>query len=484
MLALKREKILLLSIQSLSWQTVLCAYQFFSVIIISIIINSLYLNLNTVLHVKGVTVIAIMGSYFSLSYIIQLLSGYISGRWLPYRYMMLSSVILLFAGNYYLSLESIRFFYIGAMFVLLGGGLSLTTYNIICNSMSKTAAERRCIFIKNCLVLSVAIFVGEALIGYFQASYSFHNLYLILIVTLLGCLLCLSSLWKTLIEFDRRQDFFNHPFYLVFRFILALLICSELIVSLLRHQIYCGFPLFLLLIATAIYILRKTRLEGLSYYARIRLSLFLILLVCIILLQSMEFLQPMIMMHFLKFNVDRHWFHWVIPSTWVDDIRGVICITLFAIILFDQKKSRPYFSLSLSRKLIIKACYWFVVAVAMMIFGLLRAKLSQPVELIWIVLYDIACGVAEVLISLQCYLIVGNLVPDAYQGPAMGMVCCLYGLSSWIAMKISLFVLDNGIASSLGGIEFRWLVVNIILLLTWFVIILLLSCRSLRKIRF
>ena len=84
------------------------------------------------------------------------------------------------------------------------------------------------------------------------------------------------------------------------------------------------------------------------------------------------------------------------------------------------------------------ACFLFICAFSILALSIaFSPSIKNAINIVWAVGFESFCGFAEVILSIQCYLMVGSLIAKKHQAKAMGIACCIYGISSWFSYGIS-----------------------------------------------
>src|SRR5437660_3264707 len=159
----------------------------------------LYATKHLQLPVKVAT--TLMGVFGASDYCLRLFGGYLGGRFLSIRILLVGGMALQVIGCGCIATGTAAMFYIGLASFLTGSGLNVTCINMMLTQRFTPEDPRReGAFLWNYAGMNVGFFVGFSAAGYFQGTESYSSLFIFATVGNFAAIILALFNWKTLTD--------------------------------------------------------------------------------------------------------------------------------------------------------------------------------------------------------------------------------------------------------------------------------------------
>ena len=122
----------------------------FSVIGFAVFFSTLLIYATKELQIPATTALGLVGAFNALNFILHLFGGYMGGRFISHRLLLLIGLVLQILGSYLVSMGSVSALYSGLSIFLVGSGVSVTPINAVLTQLySADDPERESAFLWN-----------------------------------------------------------------------------------------------------------------------------------------------------------------------------------------------------------------------------------------------------------------------------------------------------------------------------------------------
>ncbi|MBF5059779.1 peptide MFS transporter [Candidatus Neptunochlamydia vexilliferae] len=413
--------------------------QIFSTLSFSVLYSTLVLYATKGLSLSASTAIAITGSFVAFNFFLHLLGGYIGGRFLSYRLLFATGMIIQTLGCFVLALMSLESLYWGLAIFLTGCGLNVTCINCMVTQLFEPHDKNReTAFLWNYSGMNIGFLIGFTLSGLLQLHQNYPLLFVFAAGSNLVTFLIALAGWSVL------KDVGTHLSYAAkskkFRlgligmgFIIALAFALR---WLLNHS---HFSNEFILIAGALMLLV---ICGITFQERVKearkkLWAFMVLALASLIFWTLYQMTPMGLTLFILHNVDRHILGFEVPPQWFMNINTIIIIIGGPLLAHISKKLR-------AKGHIIRIPVQFALALiligigfAILPLGIHFATAKGISSFSWVAVSYIFQSVGEILISPIGFAMIGQLVPSKLQGVMMGTWLMIVGVAATLANHFS-----------------------------------------------
>ncbi len=418
----------------------LYSVQLFSTISFAVLFASLVLYMNSRLGFSEHDANLVAGVYFALNFALHQLSGYLGGRYLSYRAMVLFGIIFQLLGTIALVDGSLQLFYWGLAGVLIGTGTLVTCLNMLLSQLfsSDDVSKRETAFFWNYGAMNIGFLMGFTLSGYFQLHDNYTWLFLFASLFNLVTIMVLSLGWNYLRDKQTTLSQCDHKPVQFRRNAIGIAILLALVPALyfLLHHVAIGDGVILLAGAVIVIVLFYGAMSH-QQQERKRFLTFLVLLLCAQMFWIIYQLSPMSLMFFAKNNVNLHLFGWQIAPGWLSNINAVTIFIggplLARYFMRAREQGSGRFSVPIQ----------FTMGMTLGGLGLLILPLGIAfanngyVSFSWVFSTYVLEALAELLISPIGYAMVGLLIPARWQSLCMGSLLLNTGVAAVFASFFS-----------------------------------------------
>jgi len=379
-----------------------------------------------------------IGLFLAFNYALHLLAGYIGGRLLSNRSLILISTVCQILGFAVLGLNSGSTVYIGLCLFLVGCGINVTCYNCILvsrfgDSKEEDSRRKSASFMSYCF-MNAGFFLGFTTSGYFESIASYNSIFFIGNIFNFVALSMVLISWKNLKETDTILADLCESNISKKRLkgLIAIIACVPLMLVGFRFPVISNSLVVMLggLMFSLIYIKARTQLDNL---ARKNISIFIILSLASIVFWMIYFVGPMSVTLFIKNNTDTTIMGYDIQPQWFNNINAsiIICGSPALAYIFRYLGERninisEFTSFSVAILLISLSFF-------MLVNGINHAMPNGMTKSSWVVIYYVLQSLGELFIGPVGCAMIGRLAPLGMRGLLMGT----FMLSSGIGASIS-----------------------------------------------
>lgn len=375
----------------------------------------------------------LFAAYFSLLFGLPFFGGYIGGRWLGSLLSVSLGLILSTIGLFSLSITSIPTFYIGLSCFVVGVALYVPNLYVVIGRLYQPNDYRRDSgFTLNYMGFNIGGLFGMAASGYLVKYYSYHTTFLI------GAIFGVIALIIFFVGLPRLAHVKEEKFTKKTRSFGVVLALVAIPITILLLK-YAQFNNALLLttgigaaILTCVLALRETG------ESRKKMFAFLILLIIGLAFWTLYALVPSVLELFIERNVNREFFHSLIPTASITSLNPFFIITVGSLltaawIYLGKRNLAP----SLATKFCI-AVLFMAAGYLILIPAIHNSNALGQVGLIWIVLSYFLQTTGELFIGPIGFSMVGTLVPKRFENLMMGVWQLATGVSCALSSYLAL----------------------------------------------
>lgn len=423
--------------------------QIFATLGFSVLYSTLILYATQGLHMSDMLATSITGSFVALNYFLHLLGGYVGGRFMSYRSLFVSSMILQLTGCLLLSVPDTTFLLWGLAAFLGGSGFNVTCINCMVTQLFEPDDKRReSAFLWNYSGMNIGFFVGFSISGYFHLHHNYTQLFLLSgLGNLIATIITFYS-WQALK--DRDTSFLDTPIIKKTRarFIgISIVIALVFVIRGLLNQTHFCNQLILVIGACILFLITFLAVKQQSQAASNKIWAFIILALSAVIFWTLYQLAPMGLNLFIERNVDRHFMGLLIAPQWIQNINTIVIIIGGPLLsmTFSQLRERGIninIPLQFSMALILIG-----IAFAILPFGISMANEQGLTSFPWILVSFTLQSLGELFISPIGYAMVGQLAPLRLRGLMMGMWLMITGIAAILSGYFSKMALGSTISN-------------------------------------
>lgn len=418
----------------------------FSVIGFAVFFSTLLIYATKELQIPATTGLALVGAFNALNFILHLFGGYMGGRYISNRLLLLIGLVLQILGSYLVSMGSVSALYSGLSIFLVGSGVSVTPINAVLTQLyCADDPERESAFLWNYSGMNLGFLLGFFLSGAFNIGKHYDMLFKVsAYISCVGLIILFFS-WplireKSPVYTERGPQKRQSGFFITLILLLLLIIFIWWLQS--RIEI-CNITViaitacFLILIFFLALFQRKKE-------ARSRYLAFNILLISSITFWILYQMSPSGLMLFNIHNLDRTVAGFTIPPQWFMNINPIVIILggpLMALFFkyLRTKNINVTIPAQFVTALILCSIGYFILPIGI---EFASAKGFSPMTPF--IVSNILQALGELFISPIGYAMVGKLVPPQFQGLMMGCWLMTTGVSATIASTIAKHMIPTG----------------------------------------
>lgn len=426
---------------------VLCFIRIFLCISFSIIGFSLIFYTGTQLHLSTESSTALVGAVFALNSLLYFVSGYIGGKYITNRHLLLLSVSLLLMSCFFLSFENITLLPLCLAIFVAGNGLESTCINNIITHMFKNNdAERERAFYWNYSGMNLGFFIGLSLSGWFLIDANYKAIFLSAGISAIIAMTVFLWYWKYF-----KESLSNNISKAKSHSISYATIGGSLLMLLFmfKHPAYGNqttFYLGIAVFATSFFLMMKI-CKGYAYNI---LSFYFLALVTLIFWMIFQ-IGPMALMVFIDKNVDLVVLGIKIAPQWLLNVNTLSIVIGGPLFSWAIKALR-------AKGFVVSDYTLFAIAMICMGSSFLILPIAITwtntgmVNMGWIVVTFLLQSTGELCLAPIGFSLTGKLIPSAYQSRHMGIWMMIFGLSSVASAYFSKLMLvaptDTGLSDS------------------------------------
>lgn len=392
------------------------------------------------------TALGLIGAFNALNFILHLIGGYVGGRWVSNRTLLLLGLIFQTTGSFLVSLGTTGSLYSGISVFLVGSGISVTPINAFITQLySANDPERESAFLWNYSGMNLGFLLGFFLSGFFDIGQHYGILFKVSgSISILGMLILFFT-WplireKSPLYTERSPQKHTSGFFTCLIFLFAMIIFIWWLQS---HIEICNFTVlgvtaFFIILMFFLAMFRPNKRERSQFLA------FNILLICSITFWILYQMAPSGLMLFNIHNINRTVGGFTIPPQWFMNINSIVIIVCGPLLaLFFKYLRNKNINVTIPGQfagaLLLCSTGYFILPIGI---EFASAKGFSPMTPF--VVSNILQALGELCISPIGYAMVGKLVPAQFQGLMMGCWLMTTGVSATIASTISKHVIPTG----------------------------------------
>ncbi|MDF1760240.1 MAG: oligopeptide:H+ symporter [Coxiellaceae bacterium] len=422
--------------------------QLFSTLSFSVLYSTLVLYATKSLHLSDSVSTSIIATFVAFNYALHLLGGYAGGRYLSYRSLFCTGMVLIIIGCGLIAVDSINMLYWGLAFFLTGAGVNVTCINCMLTQLFEPNDTRReTAFLWNYSGMNVGFLIGFSMAGSFQIHHAYRELFGLSAIGNVLALAIVAFNWYNLRDINTHL---THCKKTTSQMLKAALIIVLLVLGLRWMFAHAGFSGQVVMSAGVIMagILIYLALKQPQATARRKMWAYMILAVSSLVFWAIYQLIPMGLTLFIARNVDRTFHGFLIPPQWFENINGIIIIIGGPLLahVFQQLRQRGVnvnIPVQFSAALVLIGLAMF-----MLKFGILFAGPKGYVPMYWPMACYALLTLGELFISPIGYAMVGQLAPTKLRGIMMGTWLMLTGISATVSSLISKRMLGHHTVTS------------------------------------
>lgn len=417
--------------------------QLFSTLSFSVLYSTLVLYATKALHLNDGIATSLIGTFVAFNFALHLLGGYAGGRFVSYRALFCTGMILIIAGCGLIALHSVNMLYWGLALFLTGAGVNVTCINCMLTQLFEPSDTRReTAFLWNYSGMNVGFFIGFSMAGSFQIHHAYHQLFALSAIGNLIALLIVALNWNKLKDINTHLSQCSQPYRQMAK---AAVIMLALILGLRFMFEHASFSSQVVLwagaimAATLIYLTAKQPTQA----ARNKMWAFLILASSSVVFWAIYQLIPMGLTLFIARNVNRHFMGFNVPPQWFENINSLI-------IIFGGPILASVFQRLRHNGVNVNIPIQFSMALVLIGLGMLTLKIGITfastkgyIAILWPVLCYTLLTLGELFISPIGYAMVGQLAPIKLRGVMMGTWLMITGVSAAMSSQLSQRMLGN-----------------------------------------
>ncbi len=413
--------------------------QIFSTLSFSVLYSTLVLYATKGLSLNADTAIAITGSFVAFNFFLHLLGGYIGGRFLSYRLLFASAMVIQTLGCVILSLTSLESLYWGLAIFLTGCGLNVTCVNCMVTQLFEPHDKNReAAFLWNYSGMNVGFFIGFTISGILQLHQNYSLLFLFAAGSNVVTFLITLFSWNTL------KDVGTHLCHTAkskkFRLGLVgmgLIVALAFALRWLLNHSHFSSEFILIAGVLMLLVICGITFQERTKEARKKMWAFVVLSLAALIFWTLYQMAPMGLTLFVLHNVDRNVLGFEIPPQWLMNINTAIIIVGGPLLAHLSKKLRAkghviripvQFSLSL---------ILIGIGFAILPLGIHFASAKGISGFSWVIVSYVFQSVGEILISPIGYAMIGQLIPSKLQGLMMGTWLMIVGVAATLSNYFS-----------------------------------------------
>ncbi len=410
----------------------------------AVLFSSLVLYLTHLMGYTKTEANAYIGMFLAFNFALHLVAGYVGGRFISNRILLLVSCIFQAIGTYVLSLSNPHNLMHGLSLFLIGCGINSTSLKcILMQMLEHDDSKREMAFFINYAVVNAGFLLGFFAGGYYDLSASYQHLFDLCNAFNILAIFFIALGWR----------FYKEPNELRVKGNALQVTVSGATMAVLTVGLVIGFQ-YPFLSNTLVLSLAGLALFYLFYHIKhskiisekSNILAFIILTLSSIVFWALFFVGPMGVTYFLKYNVQPDVIGFDIPPQWYMNLNATFVILGSPLmgVLLKKLNGRGY-DLSLSQKfslaLLLIGGSFFALSL-----GVLTSGELGYTSVIWVVLHFFLQAFGEILIAPVGFSMVGKLAPKRLQGVMMGFWMMVSGVAASLSQFLS-NTIDYGVST-------------------------------------
>jgi proton-dependent oligopeptide transporter, POT family len=399
------------------------------------------------LNFKTSDAYSLFAAFNALVFTSPLAGGYIAEKF-GYKNSAFMGLIFSALGAFVMTSHGLYSFYIGLALFTSGYGICTPAFFCLVGfSYHKNDSRRESGYTLFYLLFNIGSVTASVSAGYISLYLNYYSAFACAGIALVIAVLILLMANKKITSHPERQ-MSEEPGFLKLKPSGAIaffsIVLTPLIMFLFAYPTINNALLWFLVIAATI-IVSMLAIKQPSLKARLKLFAFMLLTIISIVFWALYMLEASLMTIFAEHNVNRYVFHHVIPPSvfYALDPAGVI---IFGILLswlwryLAKRKKNPSLPAKFSLSMIFIGIGYIVFAI-----GILAAKETHLINLLWIVFGYVFLTIAELLLVPIGLSMVGQLSPRGKEGSLMGVWTLFSGFGAIISGYLANFTTTSKI---------------------------------------
>lgn len=398
--------------------------QMFSMVGFSMLFSLLVLYCTHVLNFPTQRAYDIGDAFNAQVFAMSVFGGYLSSKFLGYRYAFIVSAIMGIFGLSLILTTNHLAFYIGLGAYTLAQATFIPSLNVLLSMLYEQGDNRRDSgFLLSYVGMNIGAFFASLFSGPISVKFGYHAAFFVglffAVLVLINYVLHQYKFRPAKIDKLTREHAEGISLGKKIAGTIILLSFIPLIATLMRFPQWNNTVLILLGISSTIFtIIIARRYEGI---VRKRIYVFLLLCFISLFFWSLYLLAPTVLPLFTDRNVDRHFFSWIIPTASFSAINPFVIITagpLFSILWMQLARRNITFSpaIKFSIGLALMGCGYLALALGIHYHNSLGFILG-----IWMVFSYFLQTIGELFVGPIGYSMIGSLVPFEQEGFMQGI---------------------------------------------------------------
>lgn len=413
----------------------ICFLQAFSTVTYAIIYSTLVLMLIHKHNLSSNIAYSILAIFFIYNFALHFMGSWLGTKVISCRSLFLICMVIQVIGGVFLVFDDYNVMLFGLLLFLISTGFNAPCLSIILKEKTRhdsVLSEKS--FLLNYAFINIGFFAAYLMAGFAQLNYEYSKLFIYAEIFNVASLLITIIGWKYLKD-DNSISKLKHDISTIrqailrYIFVIGLIFFSAFVIILSSYEprlakyftIICSI---LILVGLYVYSLDQKKPKDKS-----RLLAYIVLIVFSLVFWSMHYLSPMSLTVFAHNNVDLRLFDYNIAPQWLPNLE------IFAIVLGGFFFPSIFKAIRKITPLTIPALFGMAILMmglgfAMLVFGLVFTDSHGFVNIIWIMLFYLIQGLAEVIIASVGLSMTGLLAPLKHQGIMMGAGMFLRGATT------------------------------------------------------
>ncbi|HHS8316163.1 TPA: peptide MFS transporter [Legionella pneumophila] len=410
----------------------------------AVLLSSLVLYLTHALGFSKTEANAYIGVFLAFNFALHLVAGYVGGRYISHRLLLLVSCVFQALGSYVLSWSSPEYIVYGLSVFIIGCGINSTSLKCILTQMLEhDESQREMAFFINYAAVNAGFLLGFFAGGYYDLNASYQHLFDLCNIFNVASILFIALGWR----------FYKEPQDMKVKSPGMRLFVTTAVMSILTAGSVIGFQypylsngLVVSLGGVGLFYLMYQAKNASIIAEKSNITAFIILTLSSIVFWALFFVGPMGVTYFLKYNVQPDVWGLVIPPQWYMNLNSgfvILGAPLLGILLKRLKGWGYDFSLTqkFSLALLLIAGSFFALSL-----GVLSANELGYTSIFWIVLHFFLQAFGELLIAPVGLSMIGKLAPQRLQGVMMGFWMMVSGIAASLSQFLS-NAIDYGVST-------------------------------------
>ena len=394
----------------------------------AVLFSSLVLYLTRIIGYSKTEANALIGLFLAFNFGLHLIAGYIGGRFISNRMLLLCSCIFQVLGTGVLSLCNPGDLIYGLSLFLIGCGINSTCLKcILTQHLEHDDDKRDMAFFINYAVVNAGFLLGFFAGGYYDLQANYKQLFILCnFFNVLAIILIIIG-WKSYGEL-KKLELKSHLKQINILILILFCLLAGVIIGF-HYPFLSNLLVIILGIVTVSFLFFHMRQTPISSEKK-TICAFIILTLSSIIFWTLFYMGPMGITYFLKNNIEAKILGIIIPPQWYMNLNAVFVILGSPLIALSFQKLKKYgYDISLSQKfslaIMLIAASFFILSL-----GVLNASEFGYISAFWIVLHFLLQALGELLIAPVGFSMVGKLAPPKLQGIMMGLWMMVSGIAA------------------------------------------------------